>query len=245
MCAHAASLPQVVLIWGVASVDRAGVDRCDEFDLGHAVFDTRFDAADPAAQRALLQGCLEPPTNPALRIKPGSTVCVVEKFHDWVVEKSGNASIWPLTPRAAFYDELQAFLLTHATYAGYASVERERSTGELRLRHVLATYAIAMQRHAPADEVRPLFDAWEAEAARINAAAPPTAGVVLHSARVLWVLMAVMELLLLYAKVRSSSPLLARPSACRHTWQAAPSLSRRAPRVLPASPPRRSRLCLG
>lgn len=63
---------QVHIVWGVAGVDRAGVNRCNEFDLGAVIWDDDFDASDPDAQVALLRGCTEPALNPALHVVNGS-----------------------------------------------------------------------------------------------------------------------------------------------------------------------------
>ena len=87
----------------------------------------------------------------------------------------------------------------HPEYALSISAEKSES-GTLRMRHMVASFTVQVTRHAPALERMVLYDAWEAEVARLNAQAPPTAQHAVQSAGEMWEMMAVQQLLLFYAK---------------------------------------------
>ena len=198
---------RVHLLWGVSDVDRTDVDRWDEADLGSVVWDDSFDASDPEAQVALLRGCTEPPLKPELMIVNGTTECVIGAFYAWNAARTGSAA-WPLEP-SDFQTRLGAFLLTNPSWGTQLSIVQEASEdadggdsaggGSYRLRHVTASFQISVMRHAPAQERKPLYDAWEAEVGRLNGLAPRTANGCIQSAAGMWVMMAVQELLLFYA----------------------------------------------
>ena len=192
---------RVTLLWGVRGVDRRGVDPWDETELGQLEWDPAFDAAEPRAQEALLRGCVEPVRNPALRVVNGSASCVIGAFYEWNARRTGNAS-WPLS-RYDFTTRFGAFLLMHEQWAAQISVVKTRApnatSATYRLRHVTASFEVRVERHAPARLRQPLYEAWQAEVSRQRAVSPPSCRSLLQSARGMWVLMAVQELLLFYA----------------------------------------------
>ena len=115
--------------------------------------------------------------------------------------------------------------------------------GSYRLRHLAASFTIAVERHAPATTLQPLYDAWQTALADLNSVAPPTCDHALQ-ASTHWLLMAVQELLMMYTisvilalavvgfvvlTVATRSPRLAaaaRPHAALRAWFAlAPSPS--------------------
>ncbi len=190
----------VTVIWGLRTVDRSGIDVCDENDIGKPVFDPSFDASDPEAQQALLRGCLEPPQNARLQIVPGSAECVIGAFHDsWVAQHNGNASSWPVLPPERFVPELQSFLMSEPKYAVQLSAQ-ELPGGRVRLNHVAAEFKMAIERSAPVQVRLPLYTAWQAELARLDTMAPATARGTQQTAQYEWSTMAVMQMLLYYAK---------------------------------------------
>ena len=191
---------QVHVIWGVKGVDRTGVNLWDESDLGRVVWDDEFDASDPEAQMALLRACDELPKRKELKVAEGSVQCVMGAFRDWEVERSklplaGNVT-WPMAP-SEFRTRFGAFILANQEWGLRLSVVRDENC-TFRLRHLVASFTIAVERHAPAAELKPIYDAWERVLAEFNDDAPPSAAFALQSSAI-WVLMAIAQLLMMYA----------------------------------------------
>lgn len=185
---------QLHLLWGVKGVDRSSCAWFVEEDLGEILWDDEFDASDPQAQLALLRGCGAPVARPELRVVPGTTKCVVGEFAAWAGAQR-NATL-PL-PRASFEALLRDFLAAHQEWLQYVSVVGDAQSG-YRLRHVVASFTVRVENHAPASRRLPLYRAWEAEVASLNAAAPPSANKALQTAEDYWVMMAVQQLLFFY-----------------------------------------------
>lgn len=55
----------------------------------------------------------------------------------------------------------------------------------------MASFEVHVQRHAPAAERKPLYDAWQLEVQRQLRQSPPSCQSLLQSARGMWVMMAV------------------------------------------------------
>lgn len=185
------------MIWGVHGVDRTGVDAWNESDIGHVVWDSSFDASDPLAQVALLHACEELPRRAELRITPGSAQCVIGAFREWENARApdGNAT-WPIEPPSAFQERFGTFLIANQHWGLRLSIVHA-ADGSYRLRHLAASFTIAVERHAPATTLQPLYDAWQTALADLNSVAPPTCDHALQ-ASTHWLLMAVQELLMMY-----------------------------------------------
>jgi hypothetical protein len=186
---------QVHVIWGAKSVDRTGCDAWNESDIGHIVWDDTFDASTPAAQVALLHACDALPARSELLVADDdSNQCVFAAFYAWQTRVSGNVT-WPMEP-ADFRTRFTAFLFANQQWALYVSVKRD-ANNSFHLRHVVASFTIAIERHAPASTLRPLYEAWQLAVGDLNAAAPPEAARA-HQASANWVIMAMQQLLMVY-----------------------------------------------
>ena len=182
---------QVFLLWGTAGIDRSHCRQWDQEDLGTLRFDEAFDAADPAAQVALLDACVAPLRNPKLKTVPRSQMCVPAAFDKWL-RASYNLSL-PL-PRDQFHELLPTFLSAQPQYVGLMSFA-ETADGGWRIQHMIATYRISIPPHGGASTYRGLYDEWQAQMASLNTRAPPAARHAIQSARTLWLHMALEEVL--------------------------------------------------
>jgi len=193
--------PHLLLLWGTRGLDDSGCDVWDDMDLGRVVYDDSFDAADPAAQAALLRACTEPPLNEALAVLPQQTQCLMLAFDTWLRD-ARNASL-PL-PRAQFNAWLPPFLEEQPSWLAALSVAAT-ADGGFRIRHLVASFVIAIEPHAPASTRRTTYDAWQAEVRRLTDEAPPTAQhLVQTDDKLRWMTMAVQEMLV--AAVRTVVP---------------------------------------
>ena len=212
---------QLIVYWGIAGIDREGTDLWDEADLGTMRYDPEFDAADPAAQLALARACRElNAMSERLKIVAARTRCLFADLESWATAPQRNLS-FPM-PRQLFEEMLPAFLHQaphmlpllafaegdpHAAGHGEAHDTSTPGTpatagahaGEVaeswRLRYVAAAFDLDLMDHAPAHERRLLYDAWQEEVRRLNEAAPPSARGAAQTAGLLWVTMAVQEVL--------------------------------------------------
>ena len=183
------------LLYGAAGVDRTGTSRFDEEDIGVVVWDDGFDASDPAAQVALRRVCVEPPPAELDVVDGMPDACPIGSFADWA-EQQRNAT-WPL-PRARFGVLLREWLDREPWWLSAMSLLRLPG-GALQLRHVMVTYRVPLERHAPAKRRDPKYHRWQTYRDALNAAAPRTAGEVLQVAVLeadpYWLTMAIQQLL--------------------------------------------------
>lgn len=164
-------------------------------DIGTLEYDETFDPAAAEAQLALVRACEQPPLRPDLQITPGTTQCLMLAFGTWLGARRPRPRRLPLG-RADFHSELAAFLRTHPWWLATVSLA-PTAEGGYRVRHLVASFTIEAQPHAPQQVQRKLYDAWQAELRNLSAAAPPSARhAVAANLRGSWVTMAVAELLL-------------------------------------------------
>ena len=168
----------VYFLWGVSAVDRSGTNSFDEDDLGRLVYDEAFDPARPEAQRALLHGCMEPTSDPGLLLASGSSLCVLRAFADW--SNASHQLSWPL-PTNEFASLLGEFLDEQPHWRPSVGFGPDG-----RVRSVIAQFYMEAEMRAPASQRHPTFAAWQRTVARLNAAAPPSAGRVIQTAGPAW-----------------------------------------------------------
>lgn len=188
---------RVLVFWGVRGVDRGGVSPWDEDDLGRVVWDEAFDASDPEAQAALLWACETLPARAELRIAPESARCPISAFYKWESARASNGNVtWPIA-QGEFASRFAEFVMADPRWSIQLSAVSD-GNGNTRLRHLVASFTLTVQRHAPATELQPLYDTWQAAIGELNAAAPPTCAGALQ-ANGLWISMAMQQLLMFYS----------------------------------------------
>jgi len=200
----------LVVYWGIKGIDRSGTDFWNETDLGEVLYDAAFDAADPAAQTALLRACEELSVSPGLAIERCTGVdfcpqqesrCLMSAFAEWSRAPERNLS-FPV-PRSRFIYAMANFLQHDPEMLSLLSFEptslpitNASEAPSWRLPYVAATFSIAV--NIDSSHGRAVYDRWQAKLRQLNDAAPLTAKHATQTSpsKLLWQQMSMHELYL-------------------------------------------------
>jgi hypothetical protein len=94
---------KVSFVWGVKGVDKNGVGKWDSANRGTVKWDTDFDLAPEVNQQRVVDICSNLRSNEL--VKQGTVTCWIE---DFLNARNGGSPV----PKANFYTELDAYLLT-------------------------------------------------------------------------------------------------------------------------------------